>query len=161
MTTKPITYLRTSDLEKYRVWQFATNNPVDETAVRPIKQLPVATLSGKLAGTRVLLANGERLWALIGNLDVNNAHMNEHFVTLSIERDGRWFHLARYHDPDYDERGPEGLAKFLGLTVDDVFPVLYDVRDYVKGNPPVLAGSVPKEPKVRLTRSQLIAMAVP
>ena len=31
--------------------------------------------------------------------------MTEHFLTLSIERNGHWFMLARYHDPDYDESG--------------------------------------------------------
>jgi len=160
MNAKPIASLRVSDLEKYRVWQFTTNDPADETAVRPIKRLPVSTLMGKLAGARISLANGERLWALVGNLDEQNAQLNEHFVTLSIERSGCWFHLARYHDADYDQTGPEGLARFLGLPVDDVFPISYHVREYVKGNPPLLDGIVLKEPRVRLTSSQLIAMAL-
>ena len=160
MNAKPVDSLQISDLEKYRVWQFITDDTADETAVRPIKRLPVSTLMGKLVGTRISLANGERLWALVGNLDARNAQSNEHFVTLSIERGGSWFQLARYHDPGYDENGPEALARFLGLPVDDVFPISYDVREYVKGNPLLLAGVVLKEPRLRLPRSQLIAMAL-
>lgn len=157
MNAKPIDALRVSDLKKYRVWEFTTNE-ADEAAVRPIERLPISTLSGKIAGTRISLANGERLWATLGNLDAQNAEMNEHFVALAIERGGRWFHLARYHDPGYSQSGPKALARFLGLAVDEVFPISYDVREYVKGNPPALAGSILKEPRVRLTDSQIMAM---
>lgn len=100
MNAKPIEALRVSDFKKYRVWEFTTNE-ADETAVRPIERLPISTLSGKITGTRISLANGERLWAMVGNLDAQNAEKNEHFVALSIERGGRWFHLARYHDTGY------------------------------------------------------------
>ena len=82
-------------------------------------------------------------------------------MTISIERKGRWFHLARYHDADYAERGPQALARFLGLAVDDIFPISYDVRRFVKGNTAGLKGSISKEPRVRLTRAQIIDMAVP
>ena len=60
-------------------------------------------------------------------------------VTLRIHRDGAWFDLARYFDPDPVERGPEALAHFLGLPVDEVFPISFDVREYVEGQPPALA----------------------
>ena len=156
MNAKPIDTLRVSDLKKYRVWEFTTNE-ADETAVRPIKRLPISTLSGKVAGTLVSLANGERLWATLCNLDAQNAEKNEHVVALSIERGGRWFHLARYHDAWYSQNGPKALARFLGLAVDEVFPISYDVREYVKGNP-ALAGSILQEPRVRLTRSQIMAL---
>jgi len=62
------------------------------------------------------LASGDCLWGIVGNLDARNHEMNEHFVTISIERNGRWFHLARYHDADYAETGPQALARFLGLA---------------------------------------------
>jgi hypothetical protein len=156
-----ISSLRVSDLEKYAVWRFANGDETDDTAIRPVKGLPVSTLTGRFVGTRVRLASGDCLWGIVGNLDARNAEMNEHFVTISIERKGRWFHLARYHDADYAERGPQALAGFLGLAVDDIFPISYDVRRFVKGNTAGLKGSISKEPRVRLTRAQIIAMAVP
>ena len=43
----------------------------------------------------------------------------------------------------------------------DVFPIHYDIRRLCKGDPAALAGSVEKRPKERLTRSQIIGLAVP
>ena len=149
---KLVTSLRVSDLERHPVWEFVLEPNVDDTAVRPVERLPVATLMGKVVGTRVRLANGNHQWGTVCNLDTRNAELNEHFVTLSLEREGRWFHLARYHDFDYPDRGPEAVARFLGLSVDEIFPISYDVREYVEGKPVTLAGTILKEPRVRLTR---------
>jgi len=153
--------LGVADLEATPVWQFLNDESIGEMAVCPVKRLPAAHLNGRLVGTRVQLANGARVWALIGNIDVSNPRLSEHFVTLSLERAGQWFHLARYHDPEYAERGPEALARFLGLPLDDVFPISYDVRQYANGQEAALVGKVLKEPRERLTRAEIIALAVP
>jgi hypothetical protein len=97
----------------------------------------------------------------LGNVDSENARLNQHFLTISIERDGRWFHLARYHDRDYDSRGPQALAGFLGLKVDEIFPIAFDLRPVARGSPDALTGVVSKEPSERLSRAQIIALAVP
>ncbi len=158
---KAIRSLKISDLEKHPVWQYTLEAKGDDTTVRAIKGLPVSNLTGKVVGTLVRLANGNRVWGLVGNLDAKNPRMNEHFVTLSIERNGHWFDLARYHDIDYLGHGPDALARFLELPLDEVFPITFDVRKYVKGEPPTLLGTLPKEPRVRLSRAEIIAMAVP
>ena len=158
---KPVDSLRVLDLETYPVWQYTGREGSDETAVRPVKQVPVASLTEKVVGIQVTLANGRCVWALIGNVDAMNARLTEHFITLSIGRDDRWFTLSRYHDLDYAENGPEALAKFLGLSVDDVFPIAYDIRKYAKGDPAALAGQIRNEPREKLSRAEIIAMAVP
>lgn len=158
---RPVSGLTVSDLRKHPVWAFAPNSKVEEPFVRPVKRLPVTSLVGKLVGSRVKLANNDQPWSLIGNLDVKNPNLNEHFVAISIERSGKWFHLARYHDPDYEDRGPQALADFLHLHIDEIFPIAYDVRACIKGSPPIAKGAINKEPRVRLTRSELIQMAVP
>jgi hypothetical protein len=158
--SKPILSLQISDLKKHPVWQFVTDDEGDDTAVRPVGRLPVTSLMGRVVGNRVRLANGDFVWALIGNLDTKNARNNEHFVTLSIERNGNWFGLARYHDFDYRSRGPKALARLLRLSVDDIFPISYDVRRYANGAPAALTGRVMKEPRTRLTREEIIALAV-
>src|SRR5687768_12561741 len=101
---------------------------------RPVRRTPVAKLTGKMVASRVTLANGHKPWALIGNVDLNNPELTKHFVSLSIENEGLWFHLARYHDHDYAARGPQQLAAFLGLPVGAVFPISYDVSDEVTGD---------------------------
>jgi hypothetical protein len=158
---KSVDSLRVLDLQAHAVWQYANREGSDETAVRPVKHVPVANLTGKVVGTQVQLANGEHVWALIGNVDASNPRLTEHFLTLSIERDGRWFTLSRYHDLDYAENGPEALATLFGLPVEDVFPISYDIRKYAKGDAAALSGQIRKEPRERLSRAEIIAMAVP
>jgi len=166
--------LTVSDFEAHPVWQFVNNDVLGETMVKPVRKLPVVELTGKIVGTRVDLANGGKAWALIGNVNPWNPRKTEHLVTLSIERGGEWFHLARYHDFDYEERGAEALSLFLGLGVDEVFPISSDLRRYAEGDAAALVGSVLKEPRKRLrtlghsatsmramgARAEIIAMAL-
>lgn len=158
---KAVDSLTVADLQAFPVWQYASREGADETYVRPVKRTPVASLTGKVVGTQVALANGERIWALIGNVDTKNPRMTEHFLTLSVERKGQWFTLARYHDFDIAENGPGALSQFLGLAPDDVFPISYDIRSVAKGEDAALQGQVLKGPRERLSRSEIIAMAVP
>ncbi len=158
---KTVDQLTVDDLRTHAVWQYTTNRAGDETCVRPVKRTPVASLTGKVVGTEVVLANRKKVWALLGNIDAENPRLTAHFLTLSVEHQGRWFHLARYHDPDYKKRGPGHLAAFLELAVNEVFPVSYDLRKFAKGHPLALRGAIPKEPKEKLTRDQIIALAVP
>jgi len=158
--TKSVLSLRVSDLERHPVWQFVNEDEGDETAVRPVNRLPVSSLMNKIVGTQVQLAEGSSVWAIIGNLDNENARMNEHFVVLSIERKGKWFQFERYFDLRYRDHGPKALARFLRLPVDKVFPISYDLRKYAKGEANALAGTVLKKPRVRLTRAELTALAV-
>lgn len=160
LSPQKIEALTVEDINAYPVWHYVNDDQIGETAVQPVQHLPVNNLDGKVVGTRVKISNGDILWALIGNMDVYNRELNEHFLTISIARDGKWFAMARYHDPDYDKRGPAALANFLDLRMEQVFPISYDLRQYVKGNPDVLAGEIPKEPKKKLTGDQLIAMAL-
>jgi len=158
---KTVDALKVPDLEAFPVWQYTSREDVDETIVRPVKRTPVASLTGKVVGSQVVLANGARAWALIGNVDPTNPRMTQHFLTLSVEHNDRWFALARYHDFDFAEHGPEALAQFLNLSVDDVFPITYDIRQVVKGDAAALHGQILKEPRERLSRSEIIALAVP
>ena len=158
---KPVDALTVVDLREHSVWQYTRRGPGDETWVRPVKRLPVTNLTGKLVGTQVVLANGTPVWALMGNVDASNPRLTAHFRTLSVERGGTWFHLARYHDFDANERGPEQLATFLDLAVDDVFPISYDLLPHSKGDPKALRGTIQAKPSEVLTRDQIIALAVP
>jgi hypothetical protein len=159
--TKSVVSLQVSDLKNHPVWQFVTDDEEDETAVRPVNRLPVSSLEGRIIGMPVRLAKGRSVWAIIGNLDTKNTQKNEHFVLLSIERKGKWFQLERYFDPKYREHGPKALARFLGLSLVEVFPISYDVRKYAKGESSALTGTIPRKPRVRLTKAALVTLAVP
>ena len=159
--SKDVSALTAADFEEFPVWEF-TNTDEDrgETIVRPVENMPVDSMGGRLIGTKVRLANGSQAWALLGNMDLLNLRLNQHFLTISIWRSGRWFLMARYHDFDVAQRGPEELARFLELDVDDVFPIFYDISRICSGQPSVTIGSVLKEPGERLSGADLIALAV-
>jgi hypothetical protein len=141
--------LQVPDFEKYPVWESVLDDEADEVSVSPVTVLLVPNLVSQIVGTWVQLANGGFVWATVLNW-TRNPRMNEHFVVVRVERNGQWFWLSRYWDIDYSRNGPEAVANFLGLSVDEVFPISYDVRNYADGDPTALVGSVLKEPGERL-----------
>lgn len=153
--------LRESNLKAFQVWRYTDFEKSRDVFVRPVKTIPVENLDGKFVATQVVLANGHKVLATIGNVDVNNPLLTRHWLSLSVLCNEKWFHLARYHDFDYKERGPESLANFLKLSVSDVFPISYDLRAYIKGKPESLVGEIEREPKDRLSRAEIISLAVP
>ena len=69
--------------------------------------------------------------------------------------------MARYHDFDASERGPQVLAAFLGLPIKEVFPISYDISRFSLGASAALVGTIEQEPREKLTRAQIIGLAVP
>jgi len=163
MTTiiKPVELLQIEDLEKFPVWTFINNDLQGETLVKYVKRIPVKSLTGKVVGLKVALADGTTAWTIVGNVDANNSSLTKHFLSISFYKDKRWFHLARYHDFDYKESGPIALSQFLLKGVDEIFPISYDLRPYAVGDEEALVGEVLKEPVIKLNRAEIIALAVP
>lgn len=158
----PVDKLTTENLAKFAVWRFIDSDTPDETYVTPVRQLPVERLDGCIIGAPIHLANRTELMGLLGNLDVTSSRLTEHFLVLSVFRsDGAIFHLARYHDFDAASRGPAALAAFLGLPLDAVFPITYDVSNIVDVPSDSLRGTITIEPRERLTRREIVALAVP
>jgi hypothetical protein len=155
---KPVESLTVDDFRAHPVWEYLNDDEIGETMTRPVEKLPVETLENRIVGTPVRLANGLEVWGSFGNFDVEDPRATQHFLALSIERRGEWFHLACYHHFDFKSHGPEALARFLDLGVDDVFPITVDVRRYVRGDPVALTAIVLKEPQERLTQEELFAL---
>ena len=133
---------------------------MSDTDVCPVEELPVSDLRGKVFGTQVQFANGSRACATLVNILPYDPRQTQHVLALSIERNGKWFHLARYHDFDFDRRGPDALSRFLELPIDEVFPISYDIRELAHGDPAALAGRLLKEPTEPLSRREIIRMAM-
>jgi hypothetical protein len=161
MTHRSIDTLSIDDIRQTPVWRFVSSRKDGETALAPVRKLPCKDRNGIIVGTQFELADGTKVWAMVGNVDPTNSRLTEHFLTISIESNGRWFHLARYHDHDYEQRGPAALATFLERSVDSVYPLSFDLTGFVEGDHDSLRVTVPKEPNERLTRSEIIALAVP
>lgn len=154
---KPVEKLTVSDLSNYPVWEYVVGG---ETAVRPVGDLPINSLQSRVVGTKVQLAIGSRLWAIVSGISLRNSRSTRHFLTLSVENHGAWFHLARYHDVDYDRRGPKQLAEFLGLPVSSVFSIEYDLTDIVSADAALVKGAIPLEPQEMLSEDELIQLAL-
>ena len=164
---KAVHKLVPSDLASHRVWEFADDikaelpDETDETYMRPVEELPVDSLSGRLASVLLTLANGHRLLAILGNIDLADPVSTEQFLTLTVfHPSGERFNLARYHDVDYERRGPVALAAFLGMPLEEVFPIGYDISDIALGHADCLSRSVPAVPPSRLSKDALIELAV-
>jgi len=159
---QPIDSVSYDAFKKGGVWEFLPESQDrDETWIRPVPRVPVKDLSGRLVATEVVLANGRKELALLGNVDLENPKQNEHFLTISIVYpSGSRFHLARYHDPTYKKEGPGGLAKFLGLKTDEVFPIHYDISSMARGLSVCVSGTIRQKPRAQLSRAELIALAV-
>jgi hypothetical protein len=158
---RPVESLTPADFLKHRVWEFLSNDEPDETYVNPVERLPVSSLERRIVGVEVQLASGRGVWAFLGNVDVNDARRTHHFLTISVLAQDEWFHLARYHDVDREERGPARLAAALGLGVNEVFPIRYDIGSWVADAADSLLGEIDAEPRGQLSRTELINLAVP
>jgi hypothetical protein len=157
---KRVEDLTVSDLEQHAVWCYLNDDQLGETMMAPVKRTPVKSLDGCLVGIKVRLANGSEVWALLGNVDAGNPRSSRHFLTLSVFAGAKSFTMARYHDFDAEESGPEALAKFLGLPVDEVFPISYDIARYAAGERDALVGAIEKEPREKLTRDEIMKLAL-
>jgi hypothetical protein len=152
--------LRAPDVEAFPVWEFVNNDEIGETVVRPVKTAPASNLRGRLVSTQVHLACGKTVLAQLGNIDSNNPKATKHFLQLIVFQSGKRFILARYHDFNWNSQGPQALADFLGMRIEDVFPISYDVSRFSTGDPAALVGKIEAEPRERLTRPEIIALAV-
>lgn len=157
-STKLVENLTIADLQEFPVWQFCNIDEKGETAVRPVKRIPVTNLASKAVGTQVTLANGIKVWATISNVDPQSPRKTQHMITLVVHKDDRWFPLARYFDAGIDSYGPKALAHFLGMRIQDVFPITYDLTPYVKGDIAALRGTVEENPRERLTEREIIRL---
>jgi hypothetical protein len=146
MVVKPIDKLTIDDLIQHPIWEFAVayagGDDLDETAVSPVLHYPVDCLENCVIGIQVRLANGENRWGLIGNVDVNNEKYTRAFMGMSIWNHDKRFHLARQMDAFLLGYQPKDLAKFLGLSIVEVFPISYDLTEHVSSDVEVLKGRI-------------------
>ena len=161
---KPCRQLSVDDLRRHAVWEYVADDgglKGDETYVATVRDLPVSSLQNRLVGALVTFHNGSQQWAVLGSVDLGNAVSTKHFLTLSVldEAGGR-VDLARYHDIDHDRRGPAQFAKHFGLSVEDVFPIEYDIGHIAIGLDAVLRGSIESAPPDRISSDELIKLAI-
>jgi hypothetical protein len=162
---KPVDKITMDDLRTFPVWEYANDEEGvggrDETWMKPVLRLPVASLDNRIVGTEVRLAGGRQFMAALSNVDLDDPSEREHFLVLGLYRsDGGQFILARYHDHNAQRQGPEALAAFLELPIEEVFPISYDLSAAAKGSPSSLRGTIEARPSNVLSRADVIKRAV-
>jgi hypothetical protein len=149
-----------ADFDVSPVWRYSGSDPSGEVLVAPVRKVPVSNGAGKVFGTRVTLAHGTPKHAMLSNVG-EAPRLTAHFLTLSVFVGDRWFHLARYHDVARDGHGPDALARILGLSVPEVFPIAFDVSDLlVSSRAESARGFVDAEPRERLSGRALMKLIV-
>lgn len=160
MATRTLRDLTVEDISKHPVWKMIEDEKSGDVLVTPTGRLPVRSLRNRLVGTQLQLADGVAVWALMGNVSPNHPRATKNFMTLSVHHAEKWFDLARYHDVDYARRDEAALARFLGKTITEVFPIRYDITSFAVGLKDSLAGQIPSVPMERLKQDELIRLSL-
>src|SRR5579863_262951 len=120
MSLKFSNKLTIEDLREFPIWEFTGKHeyvgPDGELVVVPVTNLPVTTLEGRFVGTRVKLANGNYVLAVLLGINLVKAKP----VSAAIFYHGEEKFMFRRSAPRVS--GPEQLALFLGFRVEEVFP---------------------------------------
>ena len=160
---KAVDELTPSDFAVHPVWEFVNDGEANlphEAFVRPAHIIPVSSGDSRLLGTELTLADGRRVNGFLGNVDLQEPVSTEHFSTVTVFDDcGNRFDLARYHDVDFESRGPAALARFLKSNVESVFPMTYDISTIAVGEPESIRRTIRAVPDSRLSRDELIQLA--
>ena len=100
--------------------------------------------------------------AMLWSVDLTSLQRNEQFITIAFWLNGSWWHLSKrpFRAPDgsIETHLPADLATKLGLDLDDVFPIAYDISAFAYGLPEVTRGKILTEPREKLTKSQRMAL---
>jgi hypothetical protein len=161
---KELKNLDVEDFERFPVWEFKAGTVNDdeylEPSLAPVTDYPISDLRNRLVGCRIQLRNSKLCWAILGNVSLHDAHATGHFLTLSVEHNGQRYDLARYHDVNYEERGPAGLARFFGLPISAVVPMTYEISAIVAGGSEVTTGYINASPTEILSDDELVDLAL-
>ncbi|MCA3175539.1 MAG: hypothetical protein ING36_08370 [Burkholderiales bacterium] len=153
--------LNPAQLEFQQVWKYVPAERDGEVCVSPEKAIRPRSLKNRIVATKVQLANGSCLWALLENIDIDLPEFTKHWMVCYFYLKKKWWRLARYHDADAMKHSPQELARRLGNQIEEVFPITYDVRALCSVDSSALAGLIFAEPETRLKRAEIIRLAVP
>lgn len=156
MKQKAFSKLTVDDIKNHPVWEFSSNG----RSVIPIRSLPVKCLTGRAVGVEVTLANQTRIWAILTNVSLDTPEYNPHLTSARLDVSGEWFDLGRYFDADYEDRTPRHFSELMGLSVNEAFPISYDLSSVAIGTQESLVGEIPAVVERQLPLSELMKFVV-
>lgn len=150
--------LTVADLKQHPVWEFGNFSGQSECELTPVTDIPCLDMAGRLVGTECRLADGTGCWGVLGGISPNYPEYAEFLLSISMTKGGEWFHLSRPHQFDYERFGPLQLAVFLEKPIGDVFPISFDISEYVIGKPNAVLGQIQQRPSRVATLDEIFEM---
>ena len=159
---KPTHKITPSDLERYPVWVFDLANEGlpgrDETWMVPVENLPVSSLECCGCLANATLACGRKVIASLWNIHLESLSETQQFGRISLWLDDRWWQLSERSfisdSRTLETHLPIDLASKLGLELQAVFPISYDISEHVNGPPEITRGKITGVP-LALSRDEM------
>lgn len=140
MSIKYSNKLTVQDFKEFPVWEFTAKHEhigLDgDLVVIPVRNLPVSSLGGRFVGTEVKLANG--CFSMVVLLGINLAKAKP-ISGMVFYRDNEMLMIRRTASK---VPGPEQVAKFLSLRLEDIFPISYDISQIAIGDASAIKGEI-------------------
>lgn len=160
-----INEIRLKDLspENLNLQQLWTYTPSKDGAlwIKPSKKN--RTLENKLIATNVQFSDGTFHPALIEGIDIEFPEFSKHNrqITIWIPNYG-WFQLALYNDSDACKKlyGELVLSKLFNKSVNQIFPIYFDLRNQLNIDDNSLFGYFEHNPSWGITREEAISILV-
>ena len=150
--------LTVEDFKRHPVWEFTNSHehtgPKGELVVRPVLNLPVRSLEGRFIGTELYLGNQKCVFGVLLGVKLLNLRLTKLILDFIVYMDGKRFVYRRRMESS-KARQLDQLALFLDTPKAEIFPIRYDISQYVVGDPDVIRGEIIQEPPERLSTKEL------
>jgi hypothetical protein len=140
MKSRPLEEISFQELLDVGVWEYDLDeedytDEQDETWLRPTLEVPVDDSFFGVFAVPVRLGNGQQIPAVLHCIDLREPTKDNTAAGLTVEKDE-----IRCCD-EFDV-----MAQFLGLSMDDVFPITYDLSAYAIGHSEAVRGVINRPP---------------
>ena len=142
-----------NSFREYPVWEWDLEVD-DDAALFPIQDYPVSYLEGRIIGVPCYLNNGAIINCVLSAIEIGSPHKTDQFLSLTAMVNETKIQLQRYFDVGASEDPGKVFADNIGIPVDDVFPIKWDVQKYVTKGTRGRSGTITRFPAMRLNEQQ-------
>ena len=158
---RPLNEITATELLTAPAWSY-TPSKDGRVWLKPVGSKRLRTFNNRMVTCQFHTPSGEAIWGLVEGIHPDLPLFSKHWRKAYLLRsDGKWFELARYHDYNWSTKGPERCAYFFRSTVHAMFPLRFDISHLSATASSSLVGVFESDPKDRLPRAEIIALAVP
>ncbi|MCX7112818.1 MAG: hypothetical protein NTX45_22405 [Proteobacteria bacterium] len=158
----PLEDLRPDDFSEFWLFEYIPSKD-GRLWVKPVKAKKIKKFTGRIVASKVILADNSYCSALILGINIETPEFSRHNreLILWIPKLG-WFRLAQYFDSNEIKaiRGDDVLCDALEKSLDQVFPISFDLRDRSSIDSPCLTGTFEHDPSWGLSGAEVMQILV-